>query len=616
MWLSVRERSLAAGWLGAASVLAGAAALGVPVSAVAVAAVAGTAPAGVVWARSRRVRPVQDDLEVGDGLSERARAIVAAWPSTIGVEGPDKLLGSHVVEDTMVEPAPGTFSFAVELAGHVHARDAVGETVTRALERTMRMPLDTVEVRADRDDAARILVTLQPGRDLEHAPAPWPPPGLAPGELLDVQRGCFGLAVERAGREIESHVWNQDGVEHFLIAGATGGGKSVTTSTMLLPGPLAGREVVVYVDGGGGSSNGAVVGACDWYATDREEWVEAIRATWRVLKARKASRAKLGLSRWRGRLEQVPVVTLLLEEASTLLGELATERSAGGNPKRTLVDDVLEILREGRKLGVRVGQVVQDPMGEDCWGGRKGRGLIAGGGMVVAHRPNDDVAARMASGGRSSGPEFNIMALPAEGGFAGIIRRGQVLTACARVRFADEDSVLAALDGFVPRQLEGLDAAAAGPAYAARTRGHVAAAQIAANRAAAAAEEAAGGQATAEVLVDVDELGALLTFPDLTDLTSQGGPAGQQQAGAGGGDVVALNSTAAAAAAEAETNRAAVLAAITSHGPITRAELVEATGLSRATVGRALTHWATAGHITKTGDAWTTTDSAADGTGQ
>lgn len=604
MWLSVRERSLAAGWMGAASVLAGAAALGVPASAVAALTVAGTAPAGVVWARSRRVRPTDagDVAAVGPVLSERAAAIVAAWPSTIGLDGPDKLLGSHVVEDTMSEPAPGTFAFAVELASHVHARDAVGETVTRALERTMRMPLDTVEVRADRDDAARILVTLQPDRDLEHAPAPWPPPGVVPGELLDLERGCFSLAVERTGRDVLSHVWNEDGVEHALVAGASGAGKSVSTTALLLPGPLARVEVVVYVDGGGGTSNGALIGACDWVATEHEEWVEAVRAVWRILKARKASRAKMGLSRWRGRREQIPVVTLALEEAATLLGAIGRERSASGIAKRTLVDDVLEILREGRKLGVRVVQITQDPMGEDCWGARKGRGLIAGAGMVIAHRPNDAVAARMASNGKAATPEFNIAALPPVGGFAGIIRRGAVITPCARVRFADEPLVYAALDGFVPRQLEGLDAAAAGPAYTARTRGHVVAAQIAANRAA--------DDAGATAVVDVDELGALLAFPELTSSSTQAGP---EQ---GSGDVVTLNTTAAAAAAEAETNRVAVLTAITTHGPITRAELVEATGLSRATVGRALTHWATAGHITKTGDAWTLTDPAAAGTGQ
>jgi CRP-like cAMP-binding protein len=582
MWLSAAERGVAAKWCGGALLVSAAAGLGAGPGLVAVGAAAVTFPTGWMWVKSRRVRPVgpaEDvaDVDVHGGYGE---AIIAAWPSTLGApDGPaESLRGSRIDEATMADEH-GVITFEVEL-GEAHAADAATKSTMRTIERAMRLPIGSVEIRPNRTDSGRAQVVVSYARRLEFEAAPWP------GPALDLKTGSFLLAQDSTGKLIPAYIWNSDGVEHALISGSSGGGKSVTTTAVLLPGPLARREIVVYVDGGGGTSNGALLGACDWVATEEAEQIEAIRAVWRILKARKTSRSRLALSRWRGQKERYPVITLTLEEATTLLHAIGGAKSASGKPKATLVDDVMEILREGRKLGVRVIQITQDPMGSDCWGGRTGRGLIAGNGMIVAHRPNDNTSARLTSNGKSATPEFDLMSLPPVGGFAGIIRRGQVITPRCRILYVTEDAAYQAIAEHIPdgpRTLEGQDLAAAGPAYLDRTQGHVLAAQIAAARAA-------------------EEAGTLIEEPvEFIDLTKHDTQPGQQVEVASG-----LNSTAQAAADAAEANRGQILTHLVD-SPKTRAQLVEATGLSRATVGRALAHLAGTGAITSTDGAWTIT---------
>ncbi len=481
----------------------------------------------------------------------------------------------------------------------MHAQDAAGDAVRRYLERALRLPVGTAVLEADRDDCARLRVTLTPTRHLERVDAPWP------GPVLEAD-GSFPLALAPDGTAVPGAVWNDRGVEHFFVVGTTGAGKSVTTGALLLPGVVNRREVVFYVDGGTGASAGHLAGAMDWWAVTEEEWVAAIECAYAVLKDRKARRGAMGLSSWRGAAERDPILTLYLEEATTVLETLAPK------VRDRLAAMAREIAREGRKFGVRFGQAVQDPMGTDTLGGRKVKGLLSGGGTVVGHRPGDKTAAFLSVG--STAEKIDLTALPPEPGWAAVIRRGQVLSRACRVRHASEDAVTAVLDGFTPRGLDSVDAAAAGAAYAARTRGVDAAARMRAARAAEAAGHApriAGEQTTTAAPADV-ELPAPGEHQAAAEV-SQDGPATPPASLVPG---PRLNAGAQAARAEAEANRAAVLAALAA-GPCARIDLVRATGLGRTTIGRILADLAQAEAITRTTDhKWTlTTAATSDDTG-
>ena len=306
----------------------------------------------------------------------------------------------------------------------------------------------------------------------------------------------------------------------------------------------------------------------DWWAVAEDEWVPAISAAYAVLKDRKARRGAMGLSTWRGTAEPDPIVTLYIEEATTVLESLS--RGVRAEMERM----AREIAREGRKFGVRFGQAVQDPMGTDTLGGRKVKGLLSGGGTVVGHRPGDKTAAFLSIG--STSEKLDLTALPPEPGWAAVIRRGQVLARACRIRHASEATVAEALDGFAPRSLTGADAAAAGTAYAERTRGVDAAARMRAAR-------VADTEQTAREVAAVQPAPAP---PEQSPDTTIGGAETEERR---------LNATAREAAAVREANRAAVLDRLR-QGPATRAELVTATRLGRTTIGRILDQLTRDGH--------------------
>ncbi len=602
MWLSVRERRAAATWCTAAAAWVPlAAATPLPVGVEALGLLGASAWPAWVWWTSRRIRPVEP-AETAPGMSAAAAELVAAWPATIATNGPEQLRGSRIVAETMSEPAPGSYAFAVELAADVHAQDAAGDGVRRYLERALRLPVGTAALEADRDDCARLRVTLTPSRHLERVDAVWPGPVLEPD-------GSFPLALAPDGTAVPGAVWNERGVEHFFVVGTTGAGKSVTTGALLLPGVVNRREVVFYVDGGTGASAGHLAGAMDWWAVTEDEWVAAIECAYAILKDRKARRGAMGLSSWRGAAERDPIITLYLEEATTVLESLPAK------VRDRLAAMAREIAREGRKFGIRFGQAVQDPMGTDTLGGRKVKGLLSGGGTVVGHRPGDKTAAFLSVG--STAEKIDLTALPGEPGWAAVIRRGQVLARAARIRHASEDAVTAVLDGFVPRGLDGADAAAAGTAYATRTRGIDAAARMREARAA----EAAGldPRTAAQDMATATSTEASPEFGEHQDATQTGQAPQDAPTPAATASLVPaprLNAGAQAAAREAETNRAAVLAAL-AEGPCARIDLVRATGLGRTTIGRIVADLAQAETITRTPDhRWTlTTAATSDDTG-
>ena len=562
----MRERNLVSYWAAAGSAWS----LGVAVGwwpAIGSGLLCLTAFAGVpvgLWLHGRHTRPGAAGDE--PSMSAEAQYLIAAWPFTIGLTGPEPLRGSHVVASTMREPAPGAYAFSVELADGVHAEQATGDELRRYLERVLRLPVKTVALAVDRDDSARVKITMTPARHLEGKPVAWLGPILNPDGTID-------LADAPDGSVIRPALHNEDGVEHFAVFGTSGVGKSHTVLALLLPGVVARHEVVIYLDGGQGTSIGHIAGACDWWAIKPAEWRSAIGVVHTVMRARKDRRARQGLSRWRGADELDPIITLNVDEATTVLREIS----------RADAEKVLEILREGRKLGVRVGQATQDPMGDDLIGGRKARGLMGGAGSLIAHRPGDGTANTLTSS--SSSAQIDLRGLPQEPGWCAIIRRGEVLSRACKVRKPTEEQVRRELDGFVPRALDGDDLDAAGVDYRRRVRG----------------VDAARRMAGAIASRPVEPYQYDGTTPDDADadaaIASANGSTHPQF------DRV-LNSHAQLMQTTGQTNRMAVLATLRAHGPMTNAEVKDATSLSQSTVKRALRALATSGDARRDNAGW------------
>lgn len=553
-WLSRRERTIAGNWSFGAAAWAACVEFGlwgVDVGGL-LALGALTGLQTTAWLNSRK--PLTAG---GTGtLSGPAADLMAAWPHTIAVNGPTPLRKSHIVPASVSEPAPGALTFAVELAEDVHGQDAVGDDVRRRLERALYMGIGTVELATDRQNSALVRVTLTPTRHLELAPAGWD------GPVLN-EDGTMPLATERSSVGVDIALFNEDGVEHAGVFGTSGAGKSNTVVTMLLPGVVAGLETVWYIDGGQGTSAGHLAGACDWWAVDGPtEWEAVIAAAHTVMRARKARRTS---SRWHGRAETDPVLTLCIDEASTVRGQISQRHHKM----------VAELLREGRKLGVRVIQITQDPMGDELIGGRVARGLMGGAGSLIGHRPGDGTANVLT--GSSTSESIDLRALPPEPGWVGIIRRGTVLSRAARVRYAADEAVLDVLTDVTPRALAGEDLAAAGPAYRTRITGLAAAARMR-------GEEPASEPHT----------------PTQTVLASPSADVDEPEHESAGGEVVDFPTDAVndAAAAIESHSREVVWNTIRQHmAGITPARLCELTGLSKPTVKRRVRELADQGRI-------------------
>jgi hypothetical protein len=444
MLLSVRERTLAAWWFTAASLWAAWAAIPVlPGSGAPAVLVTATAWPAIQWGRSRRVRRPAPVLSAG------AIAVIDRWSEAIALRGPAPLLGSAIITGTMSEPADGAYAFTVQLAEDVHGRDASAESARRAIETHLRLPVDTAAVAPDRDDATRVHVTLTPARHLETTSVPWPGP-----EITD--DGQIPIAARPDGTLVQVAHHDRNGVRHGLFSGTSDAGKSTLISAWILVGPASGISVVWFIDGKGGTSCPRIRHACDWYATKPHQWTTVIDTLYGVFLARRDRRGDAHQDVFSVGTETDPVIELWIDEASAVAKRLTAIQH----------EWVLEMLQEGRALGIRIVQGAQDVMATGIVGGRQARDLMAGNGAVIALRPGGSMAKRLTLD--STSIDIDLMALPPEPGFAAIIQKGQVLAEVARIRFAERDAAEAAAKAITVRHLTGPDLEAAGAAYADR----------------------------------------------------------------------------------------------------------------------------------------------------
>ena len=392
-------------------------------------------------------------------LSASAAALVTTWAGKVaGPDGPAVLRGAAVVPGSVSEPVEGGVTMVVRLDG-VHAANATGTQVRRAVEVAMGLPADTVTLSALRDDgpADRLQVLLAPNRTLEKRPTAWPGPIIA-------DDGALPVALDAAGATVTIHLYNKDGVEHGLICGTSGSGKGGTTVVVIVPGVLAGRSVVLYADGKHGMSAPELHPLATRLALTSKQAGRAIDVAHAVMCARETRYGAAKLKRYIAAGPDAnpdPIITLLLDEATTL------NRILPGSKIRK----VSEIAERGRACGVQLIQVSQSVRSDMIIGGVPVRDLLTGAGFSIAHKPGGSSAARLASDGiQVAGLVEALKALPGgQPGMGVITRRGEVLATSARV-FDAEEPALALVeqwlgDGGRPRELTGADLTAAGDLY-------------------------------------------------------------------------------------------------------------------------------------------------------
>lgn len=451
MGLSVRERRTAALGLAAASgwvALVDVIALPGRVDAALLAAALGV-PAQRWWTSRRK--PAAK-------LTPTAAAMLDKWAAAVaGPAGPKQLRGSIPVRASISEPVEGALVMVVQLAG-VHAADATSTRLRRDVEVALGLPADTVRLTAIRDEGSsdRLQVTMTPSRHLEAAPTAWP------GPVLEAD-GAIPTALDSAAEVVSVHLHNEDGVEHGLISGTSGMGKGGSTVVVITPSAIKGIDVVLYADGKRGMSAPELEPVVDKMGVDEAQWGLLIDIAHAVMCDREQRYGKAKLKRFVvGQMpDDDPVVTLLLDEATTINGALSTKR----------LRKVAEIAQRGRATGVRLIQVSQSVRSDMIVGGVPTRDLLTGAGFSIAHKPGGASAARLATDGIPvPGLVEALQSLPPEAGMAVISRRGQVLATQARVFDAEEDAIAAIAAwraaGGRPRQLTGADLAAGGPAYA------------------------------------------------------------------------------------------------------------------------------------------------------
>ncbi|MGL5830486.1 MAG: helix-turn-helix domain-containing protein [Angustibacter sp.] len=581
VWLSAKERTMIASWAAGATIWSAAASAGwvTPNPAGVLALSALTGAQTVAWMKSRRIRPDQTP-QAGPVMSEQAAALIAAWPWTVALKAPDPLLGSFIDPASMSEPALGAYAFQVELRTDVHAETATGNEIRCYLERALRLPVGTVQIQIDRDDCARLSVTMTPARHLETADAPWPGPVLT-------DQGTMPVALTPAGEQVAIELHNSSGIRHLTLIGSSGAGKSVAAAALMLPGPLAGREVIFFMDGKRGTSSPRTARALDMVAVTEDQWAAAVRIVHRIMTDRQVRYGRAGIDEYNALTSPDPIITLWIDEATGVRNSL----------EEPLIKLVTAMLREGRSLGVRVVQCVQRPQFDSYVGGIAARELMMGSaGATVALKPGGSSSGDLTLDGTSE--SIDLASLPDGGGWCAILQSSKVLAPAARMYHATAERVAAELEGFTAQSLTGFDLAAAGKEYVTRLTGAAWIEQMATARAQLAAGIHPSSGTTVPVAAPIQDTPEWTSKPSApaTGQVEESTPAVPSSCPQLASFASASQK---AAAAQAALNRATVLGALraTPTG-MTRQDIATATGLPKSTVRRALFTLRTDGEAT------------------
>jgi hypothetical protein len=366
--------------------------------------------------------------------SPRTAQILAAWTGVIadgGLRTLEPMRGSQVVMSSLVEVSGGGLAFTVELEG-VHPLDAVSEACRKGIEVALSkppisMPVNSVTLAAiiDEGGADRVRVTMSPTRHLQVETIPWQ------GPIIDTKTGLIPVGVDVGGDVIHSQIWDGEGTKPFIVSGATGKGKSVTTLLNIAPGVLDDSvgQLIIYVDGGRGASSTQLNRMSTMLATEPEHWDAAIQIASAILADRQRQMFAQGSSFWTFGKDPKRLITVVISEPARVRATLSEARSVMFG----------DFAKECRKTGMSWGQEPQNTRGDQMMGGIIARGQVAASGNVFIHSSGGTSATMTATDGldKIDGIAAAVNALPDVAGMVVAASTGKLSSKLARNYLAE-----------------------------------------------------------------------------------------------------------------------------------------------------------------------------------
>lgn len=370
-----------------------------------------------------------------DQVPEAAPVYVEAVCAVLGELAVDggPLTGSRITAVHM--PADQVVVADVELGYGLHARDTPTAALRSTVEARLQTPLDGVEVKVVGVSTLRLTVSWT--QVLDAAPLTWRPS--PPGQAW------LGQGDDR--QDVALPAWlvgKADGkvsVLHGWTVGANGSGKSTTLTALLLPGLMAGVELVLMADGKGDSLEKLLPYIARYARLSGSRFEQVITLGWAIMRSRQARG-------WTGPSPTDPIVTLVIDEATSVKEQIDA----------TTADHVFELGRMGRSLGVRVIQGTQTPLVDHLIGEGGWRANVR---WVIGHRSGDATYSSIAA--TSTNEDISLLGLPE--GRAAILFDGAVIARRAKIGFVTANDIKAAMDGVEPAQLHPADMAAVKPLW-------------------------------------------------------------------------------------------------------------------------------------------------------
>lgn len=258
---------------------------------------------GGLFAASWNVRQLLRNGASGDVAEETSGGGLAALAEAIGWE--------KVQVKNPKGTGKGTVKAAVEVepGGTVQAVQATTDRVAAALH----VPPSGVIVTPDPEDAARGTIALRVADLLKDGV-----PFAAPAEL-----GLLPTQPIPVGLYADGEVWairpfGADILQHLLVMGVTGAGKSEFARTVLTHLMCRRQMSIFLVDVSKGRQTvGHIKDGLDWFITDTKEAKRLLRALPAAIKARGDVLADEGLDQW-APASSLNAVVVWLEEAADL----------------------------------------------------------------------------------------------------------------------------------------------------------------------------------------------------------------------------------------------------------------------------------------------------------
>ncbi|WP_345138354.1 FtsK/SpoIIIE domain-containing protein [Streptomyces mexicanus] len=258
---------------------------------------------GGLFAASWNLRQIQRNGASGDVAGEETGGGLAALAEAIGWE--------KVKVKNPKGSGKGTVTAAVEVEPGATV-EAVQSTTGRVAA-ALHVPPSGVTVTPDPENAARGMLSLRVADLLKDGVGFVPPRALG---LLPTEDIPVGLYAD--GEAWVINPFSADILQHLLVMGVTGAGKSEFARTVLTHLMCRRQMTVFLVDVSKGRQTvGHIKDGLDWFITDTKEAKRLLRALPAAIKARGDALADEGLDQWTP-ASSLNAIVVWLEEAADL----------------------------------------------------------------------------------------------------------------------------------------------------------------------------------------------------------------------------------------------------------------------------------------------------------